>query len=78
MHAAPRQNASSRKPPITAAAILSASLLGLALAYCACTLMPLVAGQHAGDAAIPDSGSPETICYRGDPSISLNAGKANE
>jgi hypothetical protein len=61
MHVGPLENAPSRKPPISAAAILSASLLGLALAYCACTLMPLAAGHYAG-AALPDVGSREGLC----------------
>jgi hypothetical protein len=48
---------SVRHARLPVAAILLASLLGLALACCAGTLMPLVAGQHAAGAVFPDAGS---------------------
>jgi hypothetical protein len=74
----PSEDAPSRKPPIPAAAILSASLLGLALAWCACTLMPLAAGHHAAGAALPDVGSPEGICASSAPSVASQAAEASE
>ena len=57
----PSEDAPPQKPPIPATAILSASLLGLALAYCACTLIPLAMGYPTA-AALPDAGSGEGIC----------------
>lgn len=78
MHAGPMEDMPSRKPPISAAAIVSASLLGLVLAYCACTMMPLTAGNHVAGATIPDIGSREGICSSDGASISLRAAETTE
>jgi hypothetical protein len=43
------------------AAVFSASLLGIGLAYCACTLLVPAAG-HQGNSALADDRSPGVIC----------------
>ena len=64
--------------PSSAAAILSASLLGLGLAWVACALLVPAVGREANSAFFPADRSQAVICSSGSSSTSPQTARADD
>jgi hypothetical protein len=64
----------------SAAAVLSASLLGIGLAYCACALLIPAVAHERSDASVPavDGRPQDVICSSGTSSTSPQRDRAEE